>query len=277
MIKEAIATGETNEIAFKNACMELGVEPEKAKMEVLEEAVKKTFGLFGGNPAKVKAIYEFGPAKKAEAYLRTLLEKMNVTGIVLDTTESEDSCNINIDGDDIKFIIGYRGDILDSLQYLASLVANQGEEKYYRVSLDVGNFREKRKETLENLAKKMAAKSLRISRNQRLEPMNPYERRIIHTIVSDIEGVKSWSEGADLGRHVVIGPVDGEKYRPKNRQAGNRGKGNYNNNNRGNRKNNDRINPKISETAEQPFSPAPLDTTTERKKAEDSPLYGRIR
>ena len=141
-------------------------------------------------------------------------------------------------GENIGFIIGHRGETLDSLQYLASLVANHVDESYYRITLDVGNYREKRKETLENLGRKMAARAVKTGRNASLEPMNPYERRIIHTAVQEVEGAKSWSEGEDLARHVVIGPEGGERYvRRDNRRGGNnRGRnGGYNRDNRGGR------------------------------------------
>ena len=141
-------------------------------------------------------------------------------------------------GENIGFIIGHRGETLDSLQYLASLVANHVDESYYRITLDVGNYREKRKETLENLGRKMAARAVKTGRNASLEPMNPYERRIIHTAVQEVEGAKSWSEGEDLARHVVIGPEGGERYvRRDNRRGGNnRGRNvGYNRDNRGGR------------------------------------------
>ncbi len=291
MIKEAIATGESTEIAFKNACDILGVATTEAKSEVLEEAVKKTFGIFGGSPAKVRAYIVITPAIKAKDYIELLLTKMDIQNIKIDIKEEEDGCILNVDGDNISFIIGHRGDTLDSLQYLASLVANQGEEKYYRISIDVGNFREKRKEVLENLGRKVAGKAIKYGRNQVLEPMNPYERRIIHTVVGEVDGVKSWSEGSDLTRHVVIGPIAGEKKfnnrGPRNsngrNQRDNRGGQRSNYSKPANRDKPYRNEPKIedlshkiSESAPVPFSPAPIDTNTQRKKVDDAPLYGKI-
>ncbi len=287
MIKEFIATGETVEIAFNNAIKELNVNAEKAKMEVLEEPVKKTLGLFGGSPAKVRAYVEITPADKAAEYVKNILAAMGVLNPKCEVNQNEDGADINLFGEEISFVIGHRGETLDSLQYLASLVANQGEEKYVRISLNIGNFREKRKETLENLGKKMAGKAIKYGRNQVLEPMNPYERRIIHFSVQSIEGAKSWSEGEDLLRHVVIGPEGGEKVR-FSRNNNSRGRNNNfkgrNNDFKGDRRNNrfdDRKpvekKPVIKETVDLPFSPAPLDDTPIKKKAEDAPLYGRIR
>ena len=222
MVKEAIATGATTEEAYEKACAMLGVDPADAEFEVLETEEKKRFGLFGGRPAKVRAFIRSTPADAAAEYLRNVLS----------------GAELVLTGENIGFIIGHRGETLDSLQYLASLVANHVDESYYRITLDVGNYREKRKETLENLGRKMAARAVKTGRNASLEPMNPYERRIIHTAVQEVEGAKSWSEGEDLARHVVIGPEGGERYvRRDNRRGGNnRGRnGGYNRDNRGGR------------------------------------------
>ncbi|MEG1427309.1 MAG: RNA-binding cell elongation regulator Jag/EloR [Oscillospiraceae bacterium] len=273
MLKETVATGDTVELAYEKACRELGVPTTEAECEVLEQPVKKTFGLFGGNPAKVRAFVKETPGEKAAEYVKLILSYMGLSDVEIAITTNEDGAILNLSRDDIGFIIGHRGETLDSLQYLASLVANQGESKYYRITLDVGSFREKRKETLENLGRKMAIRSVKTGRNNVLEPMNPYERRIIHTAVQTVEGAKSWSEGTDIARHVVVGPIDGEKPR-FNR--------NTNTAPRGNRPpaRNAVQKPvsRISETAPLPFSPAPLeDMTPPPKKMEDAPLYGRIK
>lgn len=211
-MREAIGTGETVEQAKEAACKELGVESYEAEFEILEMPTKKTFGLFGGNPAKVRVYLEDDPAEAAAAYLRSLLGCMGVVNAKVEIKKEDGGAMLLISGEEIGFIIGHRGETLDSLQYLAGLVANHIGTGYYRVALDVGNYREKRRETLESLGKKMAEKSLRIGRNTSLEPMNPYERRIIHTAVQTVEGAKSWSEGEDLERHVVIGPIAGERF-----------------------------------------------------------------
>ena len=236
MVKEAIATGATIEEAHKKACAMLGVETTEAEFEILELPEKKKFGLFGGNPAKVRAFIRETPADVAVNYLRAILGGMGLHNIDVEVREEEAGAELVLTGEDIGFIIGHRGETLDALQYLASLVANHVDESYYRITLDVGNYREKRKETLENLGKKMAARAVKTGRNAALEPMNPYERRIIHTAVQSVEGAKSWSEGEDLARHVVIGPEGGERFvKRDNRRGGNRngGKGGYNRSERG--------------------------------------------
>lgn len=211
-MKEAIGTGSTVEEAKEAACKELGVESYEAEFEILELPTRKTFGLFGGNPAKVRVYVQDDPAEAGAQYLKKILTCMNAGDAEVSVKREEDGAVISLSGDNIGFIIGHRGETLDSLQYLAGLVANhKNSGGYYRITLDIGNYREKRQETLTGLGKKMAEKSLRLGRNMSLEPMNPYERRIIHTAVQTVEGAKSWSEGEDLERHVVIGPVEGEK------------------------------------------------------------------
>jgi spoIIIJ-associated protein len=227
-MREAIGTGETVEEAKEAACKELGVESYEAEFEILEMPTKKTFGLFGGSPAKVRVYLEDDPAEAAADYLRTVLGGMGVVNAAVEVKKEEGGAMLCISGEDVGFIIGHRGETLDALQYLSGLVANHIGSGYFRVALDVGNYREKRKETLESLGKKMAEKSLRMGRNTSLEPMNPYERRIIHTAVQTVEGAKSWSEGEDLERHVVIGPIAGERN-PRRTGPINR---NFNNNRR---------------------------------------------
>ncbi|MGN0563243.1 MAG: RNA-binding cell elongation regulator Jag/EloR [Candidatus Heritagella sp.] len=241
MVREAIATGETVEQAFENACVQLGVETVEAEFEVLELPEKKKLGLFGGKLAKVRAYIQSSPAQAAADYLQDLLQKMGLENVEISIHEEKDEegtqngALLTLSGDDIGFVIGHRGETLDALQYLAGLVANHVDEGYYRITLDIGNYREKRKETLEALGRKIALKAVKIGRNYPLEPMNPYERRIIHTAVQEVEGAKSWSEGEDIARHVVIGPVDGERpqrhggYNNRGpRRSG--GRGGYNNN-----------------------------------------------
>ena len=281
MIREAIAKGETVEIAFANACRELGVETTEAEFEILELPQKKTFGLFGGAPARVRAYIEEpdpvpekpekeerDPAQEAAAYLKSVLSEMGLPEATVEVHPVEAGAELVLGGDDIGFIIGHRGETLDALQYLASLVANHVDGSYFRITLDVGNYREKRKETLESLGKKMAARAVKTGRNSSLEPMNPYERRIIHTAVQTVAGAKSWSEGVDQGRHVVIGPEGGERPQPRrnDRRGGGRnggGRGGYNDGRRRPRSDRPRVNP--APRAEGPKTDDP-----------NTPIYGRI-
>ena len=220
-MREAIATGETVELAKEAACRQLGVESYEAEFEILEMPMKKTFGLFGGNPAKVRVYIQDNPAEKAADYLKKVLANMGLPGVQVEIKEEENGAMLCLSGDEIGYVIGHRGETLDALQYLAGLVANHAGDSYYRINLDIGNYRDKRRQTLETLGRKMAEKSLRTGRNASLEPMNPYERRIIHTAVQTVEGAKSWSEGEDAARHVVIGPTAGERPVPRRNFSGN--------------------------------------------------------
>lgn len=277
MLREAIATGDTIEQAKEAACRELGVESYEAEFEVLQLPVKKTFGLFGGSPAKVRAFIRTSPADAAVDYLRTILGHMGVTDVTFTVKEEENGALISISGEDVGFIIGHRGETLDALQYLAGLVSNHVENSYYRVTLDIGNYREKRRETLEVLGKKIAAKAVRTGRNTSLEPMNPYERRIIHTAVQTVEGAKSWSEGEDLGRHVVIGPIEGERPQPQRRPKGRRpdGKGGRPQGGRPPRAGSGSRPPR-RDSSSAPRSQAAPQQPAQRRDDSAAPLYGRI-
>lgn len=310
MIKEAIATGDNVEAAFANACQQLGVDTIDASCDVLELPQKKTLGLFGGRPAKVRAYIEVpedvkpvkaatepaiapveesrpesdmmseaekpqsvgdaaqDPVKEAAEYVKTILNHMGLTGANVEIQPAESGAALVLSGEDVGFVIGHRGETLDALQYLASLVANHTDGTYFRLTLDVGNYREKRKETLEALGRKMAYRAVKTGRNASLEPMNPYERRIIHTAVQEVEGAKSWSEGADQARHVVIGPEGGERYQPRNNNR--KGRGGYN----GSRGSYDRRNGGKSQRGRQ-HSSTPR---AEGPKSDDpsAPIYGRI-
>lgn len=282
MIKEAIATGETVELAKEAACRELGVESYEAEFEILEMPTKKTFGLFGGSPAKVRVFIKSNPAEAAAAYLKDVLDHMGLSAVDIAIQEEENGAQLSLSGEDIGFIIGHRGETLDALQYLTGLVANHIDNSYYRITLDIGNYREKRKETLEILGKKIAAKAIKTGRNSSLEPMNPYERRIIHTAVQTVEGAKSWSEGEDLGRHVVIGPEAGERPAPR-RNFNNSGKGPrrpFNDKPRGGYNNNrpPRTAPQGSGSAPN-VGPGPAQQPALKsapKSENKAPLYGRI-
>ena len=230
MIKEAIGTGATLEEAKEAALRELNAPEETdVKYEVLERPKSKVLGIFGGSPAKVKAFYEYedDPFAKAKDYILNILKNLGIEEAEISVEADEEDVRFSIEcGDDYGSVIGRRGETLDAIQYLTRLVINKGSEDYKRVSINVGNYREKRENTLRSLARKNAAKVRKYGRNVVLEPMNPYERRIIHTTVQEIEGVTSHSVGSDGDRKVVITLEEGVK--PTNGGGYNRGRGGYN-------------------------------------------------
>jgi spoIIIJ-associated protein len=215
LIKEAIGSGETIELALVAACNSLGIDSTEADdYEVIQQPEKKKLGIFGGKEAKVRVTLNVkqSPAKVAADYLKQILDALGLTEIQMTVKEEEGGAEINLEGEGIGYVIGRRGDTLNALQYLTGLVANHVENNYYRISINTGNYREKRESTLEILGRKLAIKASKTGMKTRLEPMNPYERRIIHTAVQKVKGAKSWSEGENMNRHVVIGP-DGESSR----------------------------------------------------------------
>ncbi len=225
VLKEAIKEAATIEEATQAAALELGVPVERMQVEILQQPQKKTFGLFGGCPARVRGYVEETAATTAAAYLKDILFAMGFEKVDIEIKEEEKGCQLSLSGDEFGSIIGRRGETLDALQYLTGLVANRVDNSYYRVTIDVGNYREKREEALQELARRIGNQASKTGRRTSLEPMNPYERRIIHTTVQSIEGATSWSVGSEPNRHVVIGPSDDNPNKDKaSRSSGGRGK-----------------------------------------------------
>lgn len=206
--KEIIVTARTVDEAVEKAVAELGA-PDREAIEytVLEEPKKGFLGL-GATPARISALYLQKGADAALELIRTLVRGMGLDATVTMTDGEDDNKLIKVDGDSAGVLIGHHGDTLDSLQYLANLAANKkttGEKREYcRVTVDVENYRAKREETLRALARRMADKVLRYKKSVMLEPMNPYERRIIHSEIQNIKGVATNSIGSENNRKVVL-------------------------------------------------------------------------
>lgn len=197
-------TGKTVAEAVKSALLQLNVTEDKVQVEVLEEGSKGLFKLLGAKPARVKVTVKRDYIYEAKTFLRDVLNAMNVKAEI-NVKEENDVINITLIGPDMGIIIGYRGETLDSLQYLVSLVVNKVHEgEYKRVVLDTENYRHKREETLKRLALKMASRVKISSKQVKLEPMNPYERRVIHSALQDNPYVSTYSEGDEPYRRVVV-------------------------------------------------------------------------
>ncbi len=214
-----VFTAKSIDEAKAMAAKEFGAEESRITFNVIEEPKKGLFGKVKGE-AKVEAEYEPSKAEIAADYIRAILTNMGIDPS-LNVTENEDGVTIEILGDTTGTIIGRRGETLDAIQYLASMTANKGNKEYYRVSVDSCGYREKRKAILEDLATKISKTVIRTGRTSTLEPMNPYERRIIHSTVANIEGVTSKSIGEEPYRKVVISSTN-----PRPKKDG--GKGGYN-------------------------------------------------
>lgn len=348
MIKEYIAEAATIEEAMSLAVAGLAA-PETADVqyEVLAQPKKKTFGLFGGSPARVKAYYEApdaavkpkkeenfytkelpildlnkkeapkekpaprekaAPKEKTEkapkekapkekpqvkaeeddaftpeetpavpvpeddavgAYIKKIVTLMGLSHPQMTYSVSEKAVTYHIDSDgDQGLIIGRRGETLDALQYLARLVANKDGKDYERVNINVGDYREKRMETLRGMAERSAARVLKYGRNVSLDPMNPYERRIIHTAIQEIDGVYSFSVGTDDARRVVIAK-EGSQF------SGGRGGYRGNNYNRGGKGSHSRGGNR-ERGAYTPSANADAKPRVPKNDAAGSGLYGKI-
>jgi spoIIIJ-associated protein len=202
-MRTVITTGKTIEDAILAAAIQLAVQRDKLEIEVLEEPVKGLFGVFGGKDAKIKATVRRSMADVTRDFLTELFENMELEA-KLDIVESDDLISVNVSGPKMGILIGHRGETLDAVQYLTSLVVNRNAEKYKRVAIDTENYRSKREETLKKLARRLSHKVQKTRKKVVLEPMNPFERRIIHSTLQKDPYVHTHSEGEEPYRKVVI-------------------------------------------------------------------------
>ena len=197
-------TGKTVSEALENALKSLKLTEDKVEYEVLDEGSKGFLNLIGTKPAKILVKVKRDYNEEVRLFLRNILNSMKVQAEIR-IREENDILHIDLTGPKMGIIIGYRGETLDALQYLASLVVNKNHDiPYKKVVLDTENYRKKREETLIRVAEKTAYKVKRIRKPYRLEPMNPYERRIIHSALQDNEYVYTFSEGEEPHRRVVV-------------------------------------------------------------------------
>ena len=197
-------SAKTVDDAITEACQRLVVTSDKLEYEVIEEGSSGFLGI-GSKPAVIKARAKSSVQDAAKDFLKDVFEAMGLVVVVnVEYDEIENSMNIELSGDEMGVLIGKRGQTLDSLQYLVSLIVNKNVENYIRVKVDTENYRQRRKETLENLAKNISYKVKRTKRPVSLEPMNPYERRIIHSALQNDKYVTTYSEGEEPFRHVVV-------------------------------------------------------------------------
>ncbi|MBC8061562.1 MAG: protein jag [Clostridiaceae bacterium] len=196
-------SGRTVQEAIEAALLELNVPQSKVDVEVLEEGTRGLFGFIGAKMAKVRITHREKGVDKGTEFLKNVLANMNVEAEI-SVEQSNDRLIFDISGDKIGIVIGRRGETLDALQYLTSLVVNRGEESYKRIVINVENYREKREETLVKLALRLADRVTRYKKDVTLESMNPYERRIIHATLQNHKFVRTYSVGEDPGRKVVI-------------------------------------------------------------------------
>ena len=203
MIYSVEKVAKTVEEAKMLAVSELNATLDDVNVEVLEQGNRGLFGLIGNKMARVKVTLKDSMGDVAKKFLQTIFEQMKVD-VKLEVEESEDDISLKVIGDDIAIIIGRRGETLDALQYITNLAVNKNSDHYKKVFIDVENYRLKREETLIKLAERLAQKVIRTKRNVVLEPMNPYERRVIHSALQGNSMVNTYSIGKEPYRKIVI-------------------------------------------------------------------------
>ena len=199
-------TGKTVDDALTNATVTLGVTSSEIKYEVIEEGSNGFLGI-GSKDAVIKVVISGNedPKDVAKDFLNGVFEAMQLeVNISMELEEADNTLSIDLAGPEMGVLLGKRGQTLDSLQYLTNLAVNRSAENYTRVKIDTEDYRRRRKETLENLAKNMASKVKRTKKAVTLEAMNPYERRIIHSALQNDNNVTTHSEGEEPYRYVVI-------------------------------------------------------------------------
>lgn len=197
-------TGKTVDDAIEKALLQLDVVRDDVDVEIIEKGSKGFFSIFGAKQAKVKVMVKKNFVKDAHKFLSDVLNTMGVKAEI-SINEVKDTLHIELIGDGMGILIGYRGETLDALQYLVSLAINKGiDDGYKRVVLDTEGYRKKREETLLRLSDKLAKRVKLYGKTVKLEPMNPYERRIIHSRLQNNPYVKTYSEGEEPYRRVII-------------------------------------------------------------------------
>ena len=190
--------------AITQATVQLGITSDQLEYEVLDKGSTGFLGI-GSKNAVIKARKKFSIDENVVEFLSSIFDAMKMeVEILVAVNEEEHIIEVELKGDDMGILIGKRGQTLDSLQYLTNLAINKHSDEYYKVKIDTEDYRKRRKETLENLAKNIAYKVKRTKRPVSLEPMNPFERRIIHSALQNDRYVTTHSEGDEPYRHVVV-------------------------------------------------------------------------
>ncbi|MCH6268643.1 RNA-binding cell elongation regulator Jag/EloR [Neobacillus citreus] len=205
-MKQVTATGQTVEEAVESALAQLKTSKDRTEINIIDEGKKGIFGIFGSRPAVVKVTVIHDPIEEAKKLLMQVGEQMGAP-VSIDVKRDGKQVLFVMTGEKIALLIGKRGQTLNSLQYLTQLVINRHSEQYFTVILDAEDYRNRRNETLIQLANRLAQKAVQTGKDVALEPMPSYERKVIHTALSENKRVKTSSDGTEPHRHVVISPV----------------------------------------------------------------------
>jgi spoIIIJ-associated protein len=205
-VKQVTATGQTVKEAVESALAQLNTTKDRADVAIIDEGKKGIFGIFGSRPAVVKVTVIIDPIDEARKFLLQVSEQMGAP-ISIEMKRDGKQVLFIMTGEKIALLIGKRGQTLNSLQYLTQLIINRFSNQYLTVILDAEDYRNRRNDTLIQLAHRLALKALKTGKDVALEPMPSYERKVIHTALSDNKRVKTFSDGSDPHRHIVISPV----------------------------------------------------------------------
>lgn len=222
-------TAKTVDEALTDALINLETTSDQIEYEVIEKESSGLLGLFS-KPARIRVCKKESVEEVVTNFLDTLFENMGIqVEVIMNYDEEESTIQIELKGGEMGLLIGKRGQTLDSIQYLTSLVANKNRENYVKIKVDTENYRERRRQTIENLAKNIASKVKKTRKPAYLEPMNPYERRIIHSVLQNDKYVETYSEGEEPFRKVVVNISKEYADMPPRRNNNYRRKNNYNN------------------------------------------------
>jgi len=204
-VKQVTATGQTVDEAVESALAQLNTTKDRTEINVIDEGKKGLFGLFGTRPAVVKVTVKIDAIEEAVKYLKSVGEQLGAP-IDVDVKKDGKHVHFTLSGEKIALLIGKRGQTLNSLQYLTQLVMNRYSEQFSIVLLDAEDYRKRRNETLIQLAERLAQKAIRTGKSVSLEPMPSYERKVIHTALMSNNKIKTYSDGTEPHRHIVITP-----------------------------------------------------------------------
>ncbi|MEH6993527.1 RNA-binding cell elongation regulator Jag/EloR [Neobacillus drentensis] len=205
-MKQVTATGQTVKEAVESALAQLNTTKDRADVAIIDEGKKGIFGIFGSRPAVVKVTIIIDPIDEARKFLLQVSEQMGAP-ISIEMKRDGKQVLFVMTGEKIALLIGKRGQTLNSLQYLTQLIINRFSNQYLTLILDAEDYRNRRNDTLIQLAHRLALKALKTGKDVALEPMPSYERKVIHTALSNNKRVKTFSDGSDPHRHIVISPV----------------------------------------------------------------------
>ncbi|MBU5594444.1 protein jag [Amphibacillus sp. MSJ-3] len=205
-MKQVTASGQTVDDAVQSALQQLNTTEDRVNIEIIDEGKKGILGIFGAKRSIVKVTVKDNPIDLATKYLDEIVRAFS-DDLVIDSVVDQNNVTFNLSGEKIAMIIGKRGQTLNAIQHLVQIMLNRHTTEYFRVVVDAEGYRQRREETLKQLAERLADKAIKVKKNVTLEPMPSYERKIIHSVLQNNSKVETHSDGSDPNRFVVIKPI----------------------------------------------------------------------